>query len=481
MAKQLNKAAFNQWVYDIIDDYSRRIEVYYGGAGSGKSYGACQKALLKALNRKRKILIIRKVGATLKHSIFQLVIDLLADSGFLPAARVNRSDFQIDLANGSQLIFKGLDDPEKIKSIAGITDIVIEEATELTEEDFLQLNLRLRPVEADPQIYLMFNPVSKANWVYGYFFINPPNNARIIHTTYKDNRFLTEDYKRQLQELEQRNPAYYRIYALGEFATLDKLVYPVWKKQLVSQQEIQTLPMFVGLDFGYTNDPSAIVWGRCDTDKKRIYITGEYAKTGMMNDEIGRTIISLGLSKERIFADSAEPKSIDELRRIHGITRIHPAAKGRDSILNGIQFITQHELIVDERCTKTIEELENYTWKKDKKTGEYINEPIDSFNHCLAGDTMVDTMQKKVPIRDLVGTKGLAHCFDETTGLPTVSLFNNVRMTRKDAVIYQVELQDGRCVCVTPDHLFLTVNGWKRAMDLSAEDFLIDIGGSLCK
>ena len=270
MAKRLNPAAFNEWVYHIIDDYTHRLEVYYGGAGSGKSYGACQKVLLKALNRKRKVLVIRKVGATLRHSIFQLFLDLLSVSGFLNTTKVNRSDFQMILSNGSQFIFKGLDDPEKIKSITGITDIVIEEATELSEEDFLQLNLRLRPVETDPQIYIMFNPVSKANWVYGYFYEDPPADALIIQTTYKDNRFLSEDYKLQLEELQTRNPAYYRIYALGEFATLDKLVYPIFEKQIVSEAKIRDFPLFAGLDFGYVNDPSAIVWGRYDGANKRI-------------------------------------------------------------------------------------------------------------------------------------------------------------------------------------------------------------------
>ena len=383
MAKRLNPAAFNSWVYEIVDDYSHRLEVYYGGAGSGKSYGACQKVLLKALNRRRKVLVIRKVGATLKHSIFQLFLDLLAASGILPASRVNRSDFQISLPNGSQLIFKGLDDPEKIKSITGITDIVIEEATELTEEDFLQLNLRLRPLEPEPQIYLMFNPVSKANWVYGYFCIHPPADALIKQTTYKDNRFLTDDYRVELEELQRRNPAYYRIYALGEFATLDKLVYPVWGKRLVTAEEIQGLPLFAGLDFGYANDPSAIVWGRYDRENRRIYVTGEYAKTGMMNDGVAAAIRSLGLAKERVIADAAEPKSIAELRQLYGLSRVAPADKGPDSVMSGIQFIIQHELIIDERCTKTVEELENYTWEKDRRTGEYINKPVDAYNHLL--------------------------------------------------------------------------------------------------
>lgn len=169
--KKLNKKAFNKWIYDIIDDYSNRIEVYYGGAGSGKSYGAFQKVLLKALKSKRRVLVVRKVGATLKVSVWALMLSLLNASGMYSFSKINKSDFEIELPNGSIFIFKGLDDSEKIKSITDITDIVIEEATELTEDEFTQLNLRLRPKEKNPQIYMMFNPISKTNWVYNYFFV----------------------------------------------------------------------------------------------------------------------------------------------------------------------------------------------------------------------------------------------------------------------------------------------------------------------
>lgn len=382
--KRLNPDAFNGWVYNIIDDYRPRIEVYYGGAGSGKSVGACQKILLKAMNDKRKVLVIRKVGATLRHSVFQLFLDLLVQSGEYGRSKINRSDFQITLRNGSTLIFKGLDDPEKIKSVTGLTDVVIEEATELTRDDFTQLSLRLRPGRevAFPQIYLMFNPVSKANWVYDYFYVHPPQDCRVVQTTYTDNRFLTPDYIQTLEELKQRNPAYYRIYALGEFATLDKLVFPVITKRLIMPEEVARLPLFVGLDFGYINDPTALVWGRYDRAGRRILLTGEYFKTGLLNDAIARTIVELGLSKEVIVADSAEMKSIDEIRNA-GIRRIRRAAKGPDSVRAGLQFMAQHEIVVDERCPRLLEEFENYTWQKDRKTGEYINQPIDAFNHGI--------------------------------------------------------------------------------------------------
>lgn len=382
MAKKLNPDKFNDWVYAQIADYSHRIEVYYGGAGSGKSFGATQKIYLKSLKFKRKVLVIRKIQRTIKDSIWSLILAHIHASGYYEACRVNRSDFEIELPNGSVFLFKGLDDPEKIKSIDGITDIVIEEATELTEDDFTQLNLRLRALEDNLQIYLMFNPISKKNWVYDYFFVRElPLNIKIIKTTYLDNKFLSEEYRTELERLKDRNPAYYRIYCLGEFATLDKLVFPVYKTKIISDKDIEGLKRWVGLDFGYINDPSAIVWGFIDQVKKKIYVTGEYVRRGMKNDEIAETIIDLGLHKDKSYGDSAEPKSIDEIKS-RGVN-IEPTVKGKDSIIHGIQWIQQYELVIDERCFKVIEELDNYTWKKDKKTGEYINEPVDTFNHTI--------------------------------------------------------------------------------------------------
>ena len=382
MAKKLNPEAFNEWIYNTIDDYSKRIEAYYGGAGSGKSFGATQKILLKALMYKRKVLVIRKIQRTIKDSIWALIISHLHASGYYDACRINRSDFEIELPNGSIFLFKGLDDPEKIKSIDGITDIVIEEATELTEDDFTQLNLRLRALVENVQIYLMFNPISKKNWVYDYFFVRKlPLNVKVVKTTYQDNKFLSDEYRAELERLKDRNPAYYRIYCLGEFATLDKLVFPVYETKIVSESDIEGLKRWIGLDFGYINDPSAIVWGHIDTNKKYIYVTGEYVKRGMKNNEIAETMIDLGLSKDKSYGDCAERKSIDEIKE-KGVN-IDPTEKGKDSVIHGIQWIQQYKLIIDERCFKVIEELENYTWKKDKKTGEYINEPVDTFNHTI--------------------------------------------------------------------------------------------------
>ena len=391
----------DKWILPVylpqLRNYHTRTNVFYGGAGSGKSHFVVQKMIIKALRMKRKMLVIRKVGATIKSSIWDLFMVILSAMPQVVLA-ANKSEMTITLVNGSMILFKGLDDPEKIKSIQGITDIVIEEATELTLDDFTQLNLRLRSKEPFNQIHLMFNPVSKANWVYEYFFAHgAPDDTIIVHTLYSDNTHLPEEYIKSLKDLESRNPAYYKIYVLGEFATLDKLVFPIKTVRLINPAETEGLLYWSGMDFGYTNDPTAINWGYVDNANKRLFIVGEYDKKGMTNDVIARTLQSLGLAKEVIIADSAEPKSIAEIRRA-GVKRIKPAAKGKDSIKNGIDRIQRYEIIIDERCTKTIEEFDNYTWVKDKKTNEYINEPIDTFNHHIDAIRYgtQDVMKKKV-------------------------------------------------------------------------------------
>ena len=379
----INKKGILPCYLPYIRDYKTRVNVFYGGAGSGKSYFVMQKIILKALDSQRKVLIVRKVGATLKESVWSLTLELIHTGGLTPTVKqVNKSDLTIEFLNGSVLLFKGLDDSEKIKSINGITDIVIEEATEITLDDFTQLNLRLRSKKPNNQIHLMFNPVSKANWVYKYFFETKPDNCVIVQTTYRDNPHLPKEYVDSLHALENKNPAYYKIYVRGEFATLDKLVFPVIHKRIISEDELTDAWFWAGMDFGYTNDPTAITWGYYNPIQNDLYITGEYDKIGMTNDVIAETLVSLGLSKEKIVADSAEPKSITELRNL-GIKRIIASVKGADSVKNGIDRMQRCNIIIDERCTKTIEEFENYTWQKDKKTGEYINQPVDGYNHHI--------------------------------------------------------------------------------------------------
>ena len=375
------KRLFNESYYPMLFDYSRRFEVYYGGAGSGKSHFISQKLVLKALPTKRKILIMRKVGATLKDSCWQIVLDALSRFKVLADCKVNKSTFTIELPNGSVLLFKGMDDSEKIKSITGITDIWVEEATEFTEEDIEQLNLRLRAKAAGLQMFFSFNPVSKANWVYRRWFKDGAvvGADTVIHkTTYKDNRFLPPEYIETIEKMAHTNPTYYRIYALGEFASLDKLVFSNWRTGRI--EDTHDWNLLCGLDFGFTNDPTAFVVSF--QKDNTLFISREYVKTGLLNDQIATVIKELGFAKSTIIGDSAEVKSIEELRRA-GLYRIYPATKGQGSILQGIQKLQQYDIIVDPRCEHVITELQNYAWKKDKASGEYINEPIDEFNHCI--------------------------------------------------------------------------------------------------
>lgn len=398
---------FNRHIYDHLFDYDTFTEVHYGGASSGKSHGVFQKIVIKALKdwkKPRKILVLRKVGATVRDSVFADVQATLSYFGILNMCKINMSAFRIELPNGAEFIFKGMDNPEKIKSIKGISDVVMEEASEFTLDDYTQLTLRLRDkAHKQKQIYLMFNPVSKVNWVYNAFFVKKPKNTVVYQTTYKDNRFLDAVTRENIEELANRNEAYYKIYALGEFATLDKLVFPKYTKALLNKDDLRQITSYFGLDYGFINDPSAFMHVKIDDDRKRLYVVEEYVKKGLTNDKIAESITALGYAKEQIRADSAEKKSNQELRNL-GIGRVIDVKKGAGSVMQGIQYLLQYEWIVDERCVKTIEELENYTWKKDKATNEYINEPVDSYNHCL--DAIRYAIQDKITKSKIKTFKG---------------------------------------------------------------------------
>jgi phage terminase large subunit len=362
------------------------------------------------MQSKRKVLVLRKVNRTTKNSTFQLLQDTLEDWHLLNQCKVNKTDFSITLPNGSTFICMGLDDQEKLKSIAGITDAWLEEATEFTQDDFNQVDLRIREKVANSQLILSFNPVSKANWCYLEFFAENPAlesfraGCRIIQTTYKDNRFLPKEYIDSLLLLKDTNPVFFKIYAEGEFGSLDKLVYNNWQTMDFDYKKIKG-EHCVGLDFGFVNDPTALICSIVNQEEKRIYIYKEWGGQGYLNDAIANQIIDMGLAKSTIIADSAETKSIEEIKRF-GVNRIKPSAKGGGSILQGIQRVQQYEIIVHPSCLHTIEELQNYSWKKDKQTNEYVNEPVDKFNHyldalryslqCIDDRTHIQTMNKNL-------------------------------------------------------------------------------------
>ena len=398
---------------DDLEDYNNRIVVLYGGAGSGKSVYATQKIVYKLLKEKRKCLIVRKTDNSIRASIYQEIVNRLDEMKLTKYCTINKKDFTIELPNGSIFLARGLQDPERIKSISGIDDILIEEATELNKEDFQQLNLRLRSKKKHQQIHLMFNPVSKQNWVFKYFQFDKgttPKNTKIIKTSYKDNIFLDDNYIAEMEKMKETNYSWYKIYAEGEFCTLDKRVFTNWevldfninkvlntkikqtgantdnlrfiKDNPIYKKALKKLTFRFGLDTGW-NDPTAFIAMLVDEENKEIYIYDEMYQRFMTNDDIIRNLKYKGYFKEQIICDSAEPRTIDYLRT-HGASRVKGAIKGKGSILEGIRRLQQFKIYIHPRCENMITEAENYTWKKDKQ-GEYTDTPLDD-GYCHLWD-----------------------------------------------------------------------------------------------
>lgn len=376
---------FNSSFYPLLNNNTADIILLLGGGGSGKSYFSFQRAVIRCLQDKRKYLITRNTAVDLERSCWQDVLSALEFFKIKGEVKINKSLKTIDFPNGSQMLFMGLDDDQKIKSIPNITDIIVEECSEINIDKFSQLKQRMRGTgKLHNQLVLQCNPVSKANWVYKHFFLDgcKEPNCLIHHSTYKDNKFLNQTTIQALEGYKTTNPYFYRVYCLGEWGSLNKQVFTNYTAAALNIEELRGLDSLIGLDFGFVNDPTTIVCSLLDEKNKKIYIYNEFYQTGLLNDEIANQLHLMGLDKSVIIADSAEQKSIEEIRKL-GIRKIRPAAKGKGSVIQGIQKLQQYELIVDSSCTNTLEELENYCWKKDRTTGEYINEPVDSNNHCI--------------------------------------------------------------------------------------------------
>lgn len=385
MKLKLKKSLFNDIYYPLLFDYSKRYEVYYGGAGSGKSVFIAQKLIVKALNSKRKVLIIRKYGTTLKDSVFQLVVDTLKKWKIYEYCKINLTTYTITLPNESTILFKGLDDSEKIKSITDITDVWCEEATELSLDEFTQLDLRLRALVDGLQIFCSFNPISKANWVYKKWFDKESkydiSETYILKTTYKDNKFLPTAYIKALEDKINTNPHYYKVYVLGEFATLEGLVLTNWRKEVFDHMELaKTLEHRTGMDLGWV-DPSAVIDTLYDRTNKTIYVFNEYYKKGCQLSDLVKAISNMGLKKSKIWVDAAEPRSIQYFRN-NGVNAT-ASIKGQDSVKAGIMFLQDHLIIVHPNCTSFITELENFSYIKSKQTGEYTEDTTHEFSHAI--------------------------------------------------------------------------------------------------
>lgn len=356
-----------------------RYRVLYGGAGSGKSHFVAQETLLNMLSDKRySYLVVRKTGKSLRNSVFRLLCDLISEYDISSAFTINKTEMSIICKTGASLITSGLDDVEKLKSIANINRIWVEEASEITEKDFNQLDLRLRGLsELGYQLTLTFNPISELHWLKRSFFDLGRSDSFVIKTTYKDNDFLDDSYIKTLMELEKQDYQYYRIYALGDWGSLGNLIFTNWEKQEFDPGAFDNY--FNGLDFGFADDPTAFIRVHHDKKRKTIYVIDEFYKRSEFIDEIAGELKQI-IRQELITCDSSEPRSIADLKR-HGIRAI-PAKKGPGSIEHGIKWLQSHKIIVHPRCSETIKELTSYKWREDKD-GNVIPKPVDINNHLI--------------------------------------------------------------------------------------------------
>ena len=384
---KIKPSVFCPIYYPYLLDYQYRYNVFYGGRASGKTKFIMQKLLIKGLKEKRTILLMRKQTTQLRDSVWKEILQVIDDFHLSQFFTVNKTEFRITcLINGTEFKCLGLDEPEKIKGFADISDVFLDEVTGFNQEDveLIDGTLRSPKFKLPLQMYFSFNPISKANFVYKYFGfdtgITPPNTF-ILKSTYLDNPFLGENVAERYEALKQRDYRRWQIEALGDFVSLDKLVFQNYKVEEFDHTKINGV-LLCGLDYGFVNDISAFVASLLDEENKKIYVFKIWGDTNKTNDELSNIIKSMGFSKSIIIADCAEQKSIEEMKRA-GILRIKPSVKGADSVIHGIQKLQQYDIIIHPSCEGIITEFENYSWQKDKQSGEYINKPIDSFNHYI--------------------------------------------------------------------------------------------------
>jgi len=374
-------------VYYKIFKACNRFLILYGGAGSGKSVATAQKIIYRMLTeRNHRYLVGRKVGETIRDSARADIIGAINDMGVDDLFRYSTSptgEMTITCPNNNIIMFRGWDNVEKLKSIKDITGAWLEEASEFTENDIDQLNLRIRGKHLDnyKQIILSFNPITEQHWLKKRFFDNNIDDVKIIHTTYLDNDFIDDEYKENLEKLKYTNPNFYKVYALGHWGSLEGVIFSNAEQRRITEDEIKGLELLQGADWGYTNDPTAFCQLYIDNKKKIIYVTDGFYERGLLNSDIERKIKEMKAHRHITRGDSAEPKTIASLNA-KGV-RVIAAEKGRDSIIAGINFLQEYRIIVAPHLNDFMAEFNNYTWGFDKKTGKPTNKPIDEYNHFI--------------------------------------------------------------------------------------------------
>lgn len=386
----------------INDVYIPHIEnmsetqIFYGGAGSGKSRFLSQRPVIDVLENNRNYLVCRKVQNTIRKSVFNEIEGVIDDAGLRKYFSTNKSEMSITVKhNKNQILFAGLDNPLSLQGVRPkkgvITDLWVDEATETDRDDLKILSKRLRggDNETKKRMIFSFNPIYQAHWLYDEYFSSigwatdqaeyTTPELSILKTWYVHNRFLTsQDIDRLLNEKDE----YYRnVYTYGNWGVLGDVIFTNWKVEDLSGMADQFTNPRYGLDFGFASHPAGISVSHYDQTRKTIYIFDELYETGLTNDLL--SIEALRLCKDgRIIGDSAEPKSIAEMQQ-HRVN-ITGAKKGKDSITFGIDWLKQQTIIIDKKCVNHIKEFQQYQWKKDAN-GNAVTppKPVDKNNHLI--------------------------------------------------------------------------------------------------
>lgn len=389
---QIDPRVFNDVYLPHLDNMAR-TQIYYGGSSSGKSLFLAQRDVIDVMRGERNFLVCRQVGRTLRGSVVQEINKIITQWGLHSLFSINKTDGTVTCSNGYQIIFAGLDDVEKLKSLTPakgvITDVRIEEATETDVGTVKQLIKRQRGgnPKIPKRLVLSFNPILRNHWLHDEYF--KPSKWRddqteyksddltILKTWYIHNRFLTEQ---DIHGLVNEKDKYYRdVYTFGNWGVLGHVIFTNWEVQDLSDLRDQFVDRRAGLDFGFSSNPAALACMHYDKPHKTLYIYDELYETGLTNDILAERIKAV-IGTDPVTCDSAEPKSIAEIQR-HGINA-KGARKGRDSITHGIQWLKQVGIIVDSQCINTQNELRTYQWKQDAG-GNATKTPVDRDNHLI--------------------------------------------------------------------------------------------------
>jgi len=382
------KGAFNK-VYVPFLRCQQRIQIYFGGSSSGKSVFLADRCVLDVING-RNYLICRKTGNTLRRSTFNEIIKAISKFQVTHLFTVNKSDMLITCtANNRQIMFVGLDDVEKVKSITPadgvITDIWVEEATETMRADIKQLEKRLRGrSKFVKRLHISFNPILKTHWIYIEWFKDfwvegkshiEREGLSIFKTTFEDNEFLEDDDK---EALRNEPDEYYReVYSFGNWGILGHTIYKNWKIKEFDTSSFDNWRN--GIDWGFADHPFAFVRMHYDKTRRKLYICEEICETKLLNTE-SSNLVKNKIGIELVYCDSAEPKSVVEYQQL-GLNA-YGAKKGPGSVAYGIKFVQGLEIIIHPKCQAFINQIQTYQFKEDKY-GDALPKPVDKDDDLL--------------------------------------------------------------------------------------------------